>query len=149
MLADVAQEVDGGHGAVQSRLLTQAPASRPSKSRNRSTWTRMPLDPFGHASRGVERALGARPLGSPTSPVAPPTRPTAGGRPLETAQGQQRDQVADVEARRGRVEAAIERDRALGQRRAQCVDVGGLRDQAAPVEVSQMSVTILAFQCSK
>ena len=48
---------------------------------------------------------------------------------------EQLDEVADVQARRGRVEAAVERDRPGGERRAQRVLVGGLGDQPAPAQL--------------
>ena len=106
------------------------------KSRNCSTWTRIRSTQPATTSAELSARSALRPLGSPIRPVAPPTRPSGTvARPLEAAQGQQLDQVADVQRRRGRVEAAIDRDRTLGERRAQGVDVGGLRDQAAPREV--------------
>ena len=54
---------------------------------------------------------------------------------LEAAQREELHQVADVQARRGRVEAAVERDRPGVERRAQRVEVGARGDQAAPGEV--------------
>ena len=124
-------------GPVQSRLLTSDARSVSSvEVEELRHLAADPLHPAGDDLGGLSTRSVLRPLGSPISPVAPPTRPI--GRwpgQLEAAQGQQLHQVADVQRRRGRVEAAIERDRPCGQRRAQLVDVGGLRDQAAPGEV--------------
>ena len=137
MLADVAQEVDRRQRRGPVEVVDHAcGVRRPPKSRNGSICDRIRSTQSATVSRGVQRPLGARPLGSPISPVAPPTRaerPVA--RPLQAPHGQDLHQVADVQARRGRVEAAVERDRAGGERRAQRVLVGGLRDQAAPVQL--------------
>ena len=53
---------------------------------------------------------------------------------LETAQGEQRDEIADVEGVGGRIKAAIERGRALGQALGQRVKIGAVGVEAAPVE---------------
>ena len=54
---------------------------------------------------------------------------------LEPLGGEDLDQVAHVQAGRGRVEAHVEADAALGQRLAQGVEVGRVGDEAAPLEV--------------
>ncbi|GAA1004773.1 hypothetical protein GCM10009551_081490 [Nocardiopsis tropica] len=51
---------------------------------------------------------------------------------LETAQREQLDEVAGVQRRCGRIEPGIERDRPRSLALAERLDVGGLRDQAAP-----------------
>ena len=48
---------------------------------------------------------------------------------LETAQSEQRDQIADVQAVRRGIEAAVERARAGLQMLAKCLHIGNLRDQ--------------------
>ena len=96
------------------------------------------LDPVGDDLLGVERALGAlaaRVADQPGGAADEAERPVAGL--LEPAQGEQLDEVADVQRGRGRVEPAIERDRPRGEQRPQFVQVGGLRDQAAPRELIQ------------
>ena len=52
-------------------------------------------------------------------------------------------EVADVQARRGRVEAAVVRDRPVGECLAQRGLVGGLRDQPRHCSSSRMSLTVL------
>src|SRR5262249_49262362 len=47
------------------------------------------------------------------------------------------DEVAEVQARRGRIEAAVEDDRPGGEIRGERVDVGGEREQATPAQVLQ------------
>ncbi len=59
---------------------------------------------------------------------------------LEPAQGEDLQQVAHVQARGCRVEPAIELDHALGQLGAQGVEVGRVRDQAAPLELVEKVV---------
>ena len=54
---------------------------------------------------------------------------------LEPANRQDLQQVAHVQARRRRVEAAVERDRCLGCCRAERVKIRRLGDEAAPLEV--------------
>ena len=56
---------------------------------------------------------------------------------LQPLGGEDLDQVAHVQARRGRVEPHVEPDAALGQRRAQGVEVRRVRDESAPLEVVQ------------
>ncbi len=54
---------------------------------------------------------------------------------LQAPHRDQLHEVAEVEARRGRVEAAVEGDRAGGQCGAQRIGIGAVRDQPAPGEV--------------
>ena len=95
---------------------------------------------------GVERRARTVGLGSPISPVEPPT--SASGRwpaCCRRRSGEQLDQVPVVQARRGRVEAAVVGDRARVEGLAQGSQVGALRDQAAPLQVveeSSASVTV-------
>ena len=54
---------------------------------------------------------------------------------LEPAHRHQQHEVAEVEARRGRVEAAVVGDGAGGHRRAQRVEIGVVGDHAPPLEI--------------
>ena len=54
---------------------------------------------------------------------------------LESTQRQDLDQVSQVQARRRRIEAAVERDRPVVERGAQRAEVGAHGDQPAPGEV--------------
>jgi len=56
-------------------------------------------------------------------------------RELQPAHRNQLDQVAEVEALRRRVEAAVEADRVSGQHGAQAIGVRAVGDKASPVEV--------------
>jgi hypothetical protein len=56
-------------------------------------------------------------------------------RELEPLGGEDLDQAAHVQAGRGRVEAHVVADAALGEGRAQGIRVGRVRDEAAPFEV--------------
>ena len=47
------------------------------------------------------------------------------------------DQVAVMQTRCGRIETAVEGEPAIGQRRAQRVDVGVLGDEAPPLQLLQ------------
>ena len=123
-------------GAVQSWLLTIRAAAGPSKSRNA---LELAADAARTSSRPRLRSFSVRSpvgLGSPIMPVAPPT--SASGRwpaSWKRRSGQGLGQVPDVQAGGGRVEAAVERDRARGQLGAQGVQVGAVGDQPAPGEV--------------
>ena len=57
---------------------------------------------------------------------------------LEAPQQDELDEVAEVQARGGRVEAAVEGHRTAGQGLAQRLLVGGLREQAPPRSSSRM-----------
>ena len=118
---------------VQSRLFTTiAPVGESSKSTNRSSWPRIRSAHSATASAEF-RVRSPTSRGSPIMPVAPPAS-TIGRCPArwKRVQHEQRHQVAGVQARRGRVEPAVERDRAGVEVAPQRVEVGGLRDQAAP-----------------
>ena len=145
VLADVAQEVDRRQRRGPVEVVDQhAPASSARRSRGTARSARGCAPP---RSATISGSLSCAPRvgrGSPIRPVAPPTR--ASGRwPARCSRrsGQDLDQVPDVQARRGRVEAAVERDRSRGQARAQRVLVGGLGDQAAPVQVVEESSAVV------
>ena len=56
---------------------------------------------------------------------------------LEAAKHEQRHQVADVQARCGRIEAAIQGERPLGQVLGESISIGGLRHQSAPAQFGE------------
>ena len=90
------------------------------------------------SSRSSRLRSSTRPPGSPIMPVAPPA--SAIGRwpaswkrrSIELA-----EQVADVEAVGGGVEADVDADRTVGEALAERVAVGGVVDEAAGVEVGE------------
>ena len=106
------------------------------KSRN---WLTSALIRSTHSatrSRGFSTRSADLPPGSPIRPVAPPTmrdRPVPGL--LQPAHGEQLHQVADVQPRRRRVEAAVKGDNPGVQRLAQIVQVSRHGDEAAPAQV--------------
>ena len=93
------------------------------------------LDPAGHHVGLVEGALalflGVADLSGGAADQQ--QRPVPGE--LQPARGQDLHQVADVQARRGRVEADIERHRPARQMRAQLVEAGGVLHQAPPQQI--------------
>ena len=119
-------------GAVQSRLLTMRAAFSPSKLRNRSTWRAQVADPLGDGLLGVQRALGGRARVADESggSADESERPVPGE--LQPAHQQQLDEVAEVQARRRRVEAAVVRDRIAREQLAQSRLIGGDVHEAAP-----------------
>ena len=54
---------------------------------------------------------------------------------LEAAEGELGNQVPDMEAVPGRIEAAIKGDRPAGQAGPQGVEVGAIGEQTAPLEI--------------
>ena len=107
---------------VQSRLLTIRAAFSPSKSRSGSTCARSPLHPLGDhlrvSSASARRSSSGRRSGRWSRR---PGRAGVSG-VLDPAHREQLDQVADMQARRGRVEPHVGGDRARRQRLAPAVD---------------------------
>ena len=119
---------------VQSRLLTMVAAFSPSKSRNGSICRRIRSTHSATVSTGLILRSESG-FGSPISPVAPPT--SASGRwPASCSRRAARicTRLPEVQARRRGVEADVVRDRPLRQLRAQRVQVGGERDEPAPLQ---------------
>ena len=118
--------------SVQSRLFDRDRGVRPVEVVEPVELLADPLHPALDDLARVERAL-PRLLG-----VADQAGGAAdqGERPvpvlLEPAHREDLHEVAQVQARRRRVEAAVQRDRPGRRGRAQRVEVGALRDQAAP-----------------
>ena len=110
-------------------------ALAPSNDRKGSIWRRTRLDPVLNGLGRVESSLGgvlgvADHAGGASDEGV---RRVAGL--LEPLGRDDLDQVAHVQARRGRVEADIELDAALGEGRAERVQVGGVSDEPTPFEI--------------
>ena len=141
VLADVAEEVEHADRARSSRRCRPGwPGSGPgSKSSRRSSWRLDRGDVVVAACRG---RAGCAPRcdrsGRRPCPVAPPASgngPVTGQ--LEPAQRELPEQVADVEAVGGRVEADVDADRSRGQPGGEGVPVGGVVDEAAGLQVGE------------
>ena len=108
----------------------------PSKRSTPSTWARMRSTQPETTSSAFRTRSSDLPDGSPTSPVAPPThRDHAVTRVLEAAQRHELEEVAELERRRGGVEAAVERHRPGAICCPQRIEVGRMRDHSPPGEV--------------
>src|SRR5262249_6635401 len=94
-----------------------------------------PLGPVDDHLGGVECALAAVPgvADHAGGPAGEHDGPVPGE--LEAAEGEQRDEVAGLQARRGRVEARVEGDDATVQACAQRAGVGAVLDQASPAQL--------------
>ena len=135
VLADVAQELQRGLAAGPVEVVRDERAGRRAVELHEPLELAPdPVGPLGDGRDAVERALArvARIADHPGGAAREHDRP--GARLLEPAQREQRDEVARVQAGRGRVEPAVEREHARGQVAPQCVGVGALRDEAAPLQ---------------
>ena len=126
-------------GAVQSALSTRVACSGPgSKSSRRSSCALMPAMLWSSVSRSSRLRSSLRPPGSPTMPVAPPASgngPVAGQ--LQPAQRELPEQVPDVEAVGGRVEADVDADRSRGQPGGEGLPVGRVLHEAAGLQLGE------------
>ena len=122
-------------GAVQSRLLTKTAGLSPSTSRNGSHLSLDVGHPLGRLLLGLEDPLGRRPrvADQPGRAADEADDPVPG--PLQVAQHDELHEVAEVQGRRGRVEAAVRRDRPVGECLAQRGLVGGLGHQSPPLQL--------------
>ena len=118
VLADVAQEVQALIGAVQSRLFDQPRRVVAVEVQERPHLLAGSGAPIRGLLLGLEHPLRGRPrvADQPGGPADQADRPGAG--PLQFAQHDQLHQIAEVQARRRGVEAAVGGDRAGGQRSA-------------------------------
>ncbi len=135
MLADVAEELDGGqpggpvvvvhHGRGVAALEGQEPFQLPAHRRA----------PLLHGVEAVHHALAGllRVTDHPGGTADQPVGLVAGV--LEALEREDLQQVPHVQAGSGRVEAAVELDHTRGELGAQRVKVGRVRDQAAPLEL--------------
>ena len=135
VLADVAEEVDRRERRGPVVVVDHRRRVVALEAEERLDLRTDPLGPVLHRVERVERPLpGLLGVADHAGGAADQrVRRVAGV--LEPAGGHQLDQVAHVEARRGRVEADIEPDAALGQRGAQRVAIRGVGEQAAPLQV--------------
>ncbi len=139
-LPDVAEEVEQAPTLASSRGLSTKRAwwGPGEKSSSFSSWTVIASTLRARVSASSRLRSSDAPLGSPIIPVAPPAsddRPVPGD--LEAPQHHQAEEVADVEAVGGRVEADVDGDRTVGEARGQRVAIGGVVDEAASVEVGE------------
>ncbi|RPK41748.1 hypothetical protein EES40_20220 [Streptomyces sp. ADI93-02] len=135
VLADVPEELDRGQARGPVQVVHHGRGVRALEGEEGLDLPAQPLDPRGDGLRVVQRALRGGPRVTDLT-----GRPADQGkrlqpRHLEPAHGEHLHQMADVQARRGRVEAAIEGDRAVRESLAQCVLVGGLGEQPAPLQL--------------
>ncbi len=93
------------------------------------------LGPLLHRVEGVERALTRVPRVADHARRAADQDVGRVARVLQASGRHQLHEVPHVEARGGRVEAHIELDAPLAQRRAERVAVGGVGDEAAPLQL--------------
>ena len=108
---------------------------RPRLERNRLTCTSRSLDPVGDRLLGVERALGRGPrVADEAGRAADQAEGLVPGE-LDAAQDEQLHEVAQVQARRRRVESAVVRDRIAGEQLLQRGLVGRHVHEAAPDEL--------------
>ena len=136
VLADVAQPIDGGHLGRPVEVVHDRRRIRPGEVEIALHLGSDSLDPcldhlrvvqgpFAGSSTRIPHQTG-RPADEADGPVA---------RLLEAAHRHEQDEIAEVKAGGGRVEPAVERDRAVRQRRAQVVEVGVVGNHAPPLEV--------------
>ena len=139
VLADVAQELEhadrlGPVGVVDQRGRSSGPGA---KSRRRSSWTLMAAT----LARSVSRSSRLRSSDCGRSGRRPcpwPRRPAGTGRwpaSWNRRSAELAEQVADVEAVGGGVEADVDADRPVGQALGQRVEVGGVVDQPTRLQV--------------
>lgn len=137
MLADVTQEVDGGQRCGPVQVVDHHSGVRPVEVQEGLDLALDALHPPGDDLFGVEDALRRRLRVTDESGGAADQgqRPVSG--PLEATDREDLHEVADMQARRGGVEAAVQGHRVAtlidaSALPAQRVEVGALRDEAAP-----------------
>ncbi len=135
VLAHVAQQADRGHPGGPVQVVDHARRVRALEVEEPRDLAAQALDPAGHRLGVVEHALGGGLRVADQTGGAADQAEREVPRLLDPAHGEDLDQVAEVQAGRRRVEAAIERDRAVRERLAQCVLVGGQGDQPTPPQL--------------
>ena len=136
VLADVAEELDRRQLARPGQVVLDDRAGRRIVEVDEALeLTADPVGPVGDGVGGVQGALAgvARVADHAGGAAGQHDRPMPGL--LKPPQRQQRNQMAGVQARRGRVESRIDGDGSGGQLGRQRVPVGGLRNQPAPVQL--------------
>ena len=135
VLADVAQEVDGRQRGGPVVVVDRGRGVVALEGDEARDLLAHPLGPLLDGVEGVERALaGVARVADHAGGAADQDVGRVAGQ-LQAPRGDELDEVAHVEARRGRVEADIELDAPLAQRRAERVAVGGVGHEAAPLQL--------------
>ncbi len=137
MLADIAQEIEHAHAARPVRVVEQQGLVREAGTEIEQP-RELALDArdVGRQHLGREQValgrLAARVSDHPGRTAGDGDGPVA--RELEPAQDEQADEVAEVQAVRGGIEADVERDRprAGGEQLEELVAVGHVGNQTAP-----------------
>ena len=118
------QVVDHGRGVVAGEVEERLDLRLRSRPTQVATTSGSFMRALARLARVADQAGGAADQGE-----------RAMARELEASGGQHLHEVAEVQARRGRVEADVERHRPGVQRRPQLGPIGGLLEQPAPLEV--------------
>jgi hypothetical protein len=135
VLADVAEEVDGAEALGPVEVVHQAHGARALGGEEAAHLRAQVADPLGHGLLGVEGALGRGSRIADQAGRAPdePEWPVSGQ--LQTPHRQQLHEIAEVEARGGRVESAVVGDGLACEQLLQRGPVGGHVDEPAPDEL--------------
>ena len=135
VLADVTQEVDGRQALGPVEVVDHRRGVVAVEGQERLDLPAYATDPLRDRPRVVEGALPRVPRVADHAgrPAHERVRRVAGV--LQPLRGEDLHQVAQVQARRGRVEADVEPHAPRRERLAQGVEVRRVRDQAAPLEV--------------
>ena len=132
VLADLAQEVDRRQRCGPVEVVDHAGGVVALEAQEPLDLRAEVADPLADGLLGVERALGGRPrIADEAGRSADESERLVSGE-LEAPHEQQLHEVAQVQARRGRVEAAVVRDRVPGEQRAQRLLIGGHVHESAP-----------------
>ena len=137
VLADVAQEGQHRHRPGPVEVVDQPGRVVPLQVDEPRHLGADPLDPTGHHLRAVQDPL-PRLLGvadHPRRPAHEQQRPVPGA--LEDPRHHQLDEVAEVQARRRRVEADVERHRPGVEVRGERLLVGRVGEQSPPLQLVQ------------
>ena len=139
VLADVAQEADDVELRQPRVVVGEDGGVRPAVEIEEGTHLPLePLRPLGDLLFRVQRALAglaARITDEAGAAAHEDDGPVAGQ--LHAAQGQQRQETADVQAVGGGIEAHVGRTAPGGQVRVELVGGGDIRDQLAALEIAQ------------
>ena len=136
MLADVAQEIEAVHAAEPVMVIRHAGRVIALEAEERGDLVADVVDPAGNHFGGVQLAFAGLEAGvADHAGGAADQGDRAVPGILEAFEDQHRHQVAQMQAVRRRIEAAIERDLLLAQQLVECLRVGQLRDQTARVQV--------------
>ena len=147
MLADVAQKIQAAHAAEPIVIIGHNRGIIALEAQKRRQLAANAVHPLLHGFQSIQAALGrleARVANHAGGTAHQRHRRVAGQ--LEAAQGQHRQQMADVQAVGRGVEAAVKRDFLLVEQGIKRFGIGGLRDQAARLEVLDNAHCFWSFQ---